>query len=269
MTHPLPPTSTPEPGPPAAEIDLLSSLSKEDLWRILNTLPVIVWWKDQERRFGGVNQSYLDRVLGPPSRVLGLRDEEVFGDTPEVAAYRQYDLQVLATGEPLLNLEEDVRNADGNQVRLLTCKVPLRDASGTILGVLGVASDITEQKTIRDELTHLREAAEAALDRENRQNNLLRIVMEAIPHCVFWKDADLNYRGCNQNFATVCGHTSTTAVVGKTDFDLPWTHEEVGVLPPLRPRGHGPRGSDFGYRGKPATRGRQRDHAADQQGSPA
>ena len=231
MTHPLPPTPSPtpshEPSPTGLEAGPLALMGEDDLRRVLDAMPIIVWWKDRDGLMRGMNQTYLDRVIGPPSKVLGRSDEELFGDTPETADYKACDQKVLTTEQPMLNLEESVRSDNGDVVTLLTSKVPLHDAAGAVQGVLGVAVDISGQKTIRDELTKLQRSAEAALEREHRQGNLLRGVLEAIPHCVFWKDVDLTYRGCNQNFADVGGHDSTAAVVGKTDFDMPWTREEA------------------------------------------
>ena len=227
MTQPLPSTPTPPSAPDPSDDGPLAALSATDLRAVLNALPVIVWWKDREGRFRGFNQTFLDRVMGPPSRVLGRSDEELFGDTPEVAAYRADDQKILDTQRPLLNIEESVQSPNGNTVTMLTSKVPLRDDTGVVQGVLGVAADISGQKTIRDELSRLQQSAEAALERENRGGNLLRGVLEAIPHCVFWKDADLTYAGCNRNFAAAGGYASPADLVGKTDFDLPWTREEA------------------------------------------
>ena len=54
----------------------------------------------------------------------------------------------------------------------------------------------------------------------------LKLVMDNIPLYIFWKDNDLNYMGCNSNFAQVAGLGSSEEIVGKCDYDLAWTHEE-------------------------------------------
>ena len=59
---------------------------------------------------------------------------------------------------------------------------------------------------------------------------LLHLLMENNPFCIFWKDENLVYRGCNQRFAALAGCASTDAVTGKTDFDMPWgVDNEVGA----------------------------------------
>jgi PAS domain S-box-containing protein len=52
---------------------------------------------------------------------------------------------------------------------------------------------------------------------------LLQSVMDNIPQAVFWKDQDLRYLGCNQAFAEDAGLATPQHIVGKTDYDMPWT----------------------------------------------
>lgn len=56
---------------------------------------------------------------------------------------------------------------------------------------------------------------------------LLQLVLDTIPQKVFWKDLDCVYLGCNRLFAKDAGLSSPDEIVGKTDFDLPWTQEEA------------------------------------------
>ncbi|APG28587.1 hypothetical protein A7E78_12485 [Syntrophotalea acetylenivorans] len=70
----------------------------------------------------------------------------------------------------------------------------------------------------------LREEAEGLL-RESQQ--MLQLVLDYIPQYVFWKDCDSVYLGCNRNFARAAGVETPQELVGKTDYDLPWTKEEA------------------------------------------
>jgi|GEM_PF-1872277 PAS domain S-box-containing protein len=65
--------------------------------------------------------------------------------------------------------------------------------------------------------------SEAAL-RENRA--MLAQILDTIPQSVFWKAPDGRYLGCNKPFSKAAGVEDPAEVIGKTDFDLPWTHEE-------------------------------------------
>jgi PAS domain-containing protein len=49
---------------------------------------------------------------------------------------------------------------------------------------------------------------------------LLHLLMENTSDLVYWKDAQLVYRGCNYSFARAIGFTSPTEVIGKSDADF-------------------------------------------------
>ena len=85
------------------------------------------------------------------------------------------------------------------------------EISGKRYGV-SVLEDITERK----------HAEKALIEKEA----FLRLVLDNIPQFIFWKDRNSVYQGCNRNFALVAGLSIPEEIVGKTDYDLPWTKEE-------------------------------------------
>lgn len=60
------------------------------------------------------------------------------------------------------------------------------------------------------------------LDVYEKSQDLLETVMNCIPHYIAWKDKDLNYLGCNQNFIRLIGKEDPHFVIGKQDHDLNW-----------------------------------------------
>ena len=90
-------------------------------------------------------------VNAAAARGLGLRAEEIVGGprhrlfAPEVAEAQGAALErVFATGEPLAPQVE--RLFPGGEVWLDTSLVPLKDATGEVTAVFGVARDVTERK---------------------------------------------------------------------------------------------------------------------------
>jgi rsbT co-antagonist protein RsbR len=71
---------------------------------------------------------------------------------------------------------------------------------------------------------HEQRYREAALSASAR---VLQSIVDSVPYAIYWKDTSLTYRGCNQHFANDLGLESTSAVIGKSDADLPWRPEEV------------------------------------------
>lgn len=51
---------------------------------------------------------------------------------------------------------------------------------------------------------------------------MLRLIMDHIPQAIFWKDRDLNYLGCNREFADDAGLDTPDKIIGQNDFAMPW-----------------------------------------------
>ncbi len=100
---------------------------------------------------------------------------------------------------------------DGTTV-LVDITATIVDIGGEAL-VQGIFRDITDRKQI-----------ETAL-RESQQ--FLQTVLDTVPLAVFWKDRSGHYLGANQLFLQDASLSSSSELVGKTDFDLPWAPTEA------------------------------------------
>lgn len=59
-----------------------------------------------------------------------------------------------------------------------------------------------------------------------QKRNMLSHIMNSVPLSIFWKDRECVYLGCNQLFARQAGIDNPDDIVGRCDFDLPWSREE-------------------------------------------
>ncbi|HWR41497.1 MAG TPA: GGDEF domain-containing protein, partial [Patescibacteria group bacterium] len=75
--------------------------------------------------------------------------------------YFQEDRQVIETGVSMLNIEEPQETPEGVIWHNVT-KVPLKDDNGSIIGVVGIAMDITERKRAEEEIKTLVQQLETA-----------------------------------------------------------------------------------------------------------
>ena len=87
-------------------------------------------------------------------------------------------------------------------------------------------SEVRALKQAHAEEIIRREQIEGELE-ASRQ--LLQLVMDTLPEAIFWKDRNSVYLGCNRNFAEDAGQASPEIIIGKTDYDMPWTTEEANV----------------------------------------
>ena len=123
------------------------------LQTFVTSTPEPILAKDVEGRIIMVNPAAL-RALGlTQEQVLGHSKVELYGDSEETRRIIESDQRVLHTGEPAV-VEETLGTPKGPRTFLVT-KSPLRDDDGRIIGVVGVAADITERKRIQRELEQL------------------------------------------------------------------------------------------------------------------
>ncbi len=51
----------------------------------------------------------------------------------------------------------------------------------------------------------------------------IKYIMDNLPNAVFWKDEQLHFRWCNQKFTEQFGFKTSQEIIGKTDYDFPWS----------------------------------------------
>ncbi len=131
---------------------------------ILDNAPDHIYVKDRNGRYLLANRSHL-RTLGVDS------DEEVIGKTafdflPQRLAELYYadEQRVISSGHPVINRLEPIVDKHENELWLLTTRVPLRDSSGNIVGVVVISRDITELRKVEAERNRLAVAVERAAD---------------------------------------------------------------------------------------------------------
>jgi len=127
--------------------------SEQLLEGIMNTIPVRVFWKDKNLVYLGCNAIFAkDAGFSDAKEVIGKNDYQLSWHD-EAESYRNDDLQVIQSGNPKLLIEEiQTKPGGGQTITLLTNKIPLRDSSGEIIGVLGSYLDITERKKMENAL---------------------------------------------------------------------------------------------------------------------
>src|SRR5690606_19504972 len=127
---------------------------------LIDHLPEYIFIKDRESRFLLAN-TFTAQVMGAasPDDLLGKTDFDFY--PREVAeAFYNCEQEIIRTGKPVLNLEElTIDQVTGEPHWVLTTKLPMRDLSGEIIGIVGTGQDITERKVAEQELIQAKEEA--------------------------------------------------------------------------------------------------------------
>ncbi len=113
--------------------------------------------------------------------------------------------EAFKKGERIENLEYRVKHKNGQWMWHATSASPLKDETGKVVELLGVASDITDKKKVQNDL-NLTER----LYRESIDNN---------SDLIFVKDENLTYLVVNNALAGFFG-LEKEQILGKTDLDL-------------------------------------------------
>ena len=120
---------------------------------LIDILPDYIYVKDAQSRFIIANKAVGLLVDTPPESVVGKTDRDFY--PPELAAqYLADEESVAASGEPLINKEEQCLDAQGRQRLLLTTKAALYDQDGKFSGIVGIGKDITEQRLLESQRSH-------------------------------------------------------------------------------------------------------------------
>ncbi|MDO4805374.1 MAG: EAL domain-containing protein, partial [Lachnospiraceae bacterium] len=138
--------------------------SPEQLWHnLIHSGLIRLFWKDNDRRFLGVSQSFLDFYdFSSAEELIGKNDEEM-GWHVHPDLYMNDEYKVIHEGRTFRNVHGKCMS-HGENVDIFASKAPLYDVNGEIMGLLGFfididALDVNEEKGTeslrRDVLTGL------------------------------------------------------------------------------------------------------------------
>jgi sigma-B regulation protein RsbU (phosphoserine phosphatase) len=137
------------------------------LQNILENINDSIYFKDRQSRFLLVNDSCMQKHgFKDMEHTIGKTDADVFTEDHAQQALED-EKHIIATGDPLVGLEEKETWPDGSVTWVSTTKVPMRDPDGAVIGTFGISRDITDKK-----LAEMRAAEYAA------ENQRLKDAME-------------------------------------------------------------------------------------------
>ncbi|MFA6013449.1 MAG: response regulator [Gallionellaceae bacterium] len=128
---------------------------------LIRTIPDLIWMKNNDGVYLACNHAF--------ERFFGAKETDIIGKTDydfvtrELADFfRANDLAACAAGKPHTNEEWLTLAETGQRILAETIKMPVHDNSGALIGVLGIARDITQRRESENEIRALLDKSDHA-----------------------------------------------------------------------------------------------------------
>ncbi len=144
------------------EGELRAAKEKNEIYLhgIVENLPQLVYWKDKDFIYQGCNNLCAEVLsLQNPGEIVGKSDNDFGWSKKRIEELHDVDRKIIKYGTP--QIVEDIIPIKNNNRIFLTSKTPLIDKNGSIIGVLGISTDISDLKKMEEDLKTAKEAAEA------------------------------------------------------------------------------------------------------------
>ena len=162
-----------------------SVLTQKYLDTMIDSLPDLIWFKDAKGAHLKVNDSFCSAVNKSKAQIEGRGHYYIWDLEPD--EYAQGEYVCLESEEIVLNKKEtclfDETVKCGDELRKFkTCKSPIFDIDGSVIGTVGVAHDVTDLQNLLIELN---------------------ILVESLPFAVMITDRDRTITSVNHRFLDI------------------------------------------------------------------
>jgi PAS domain S-box-containing protein len=118
----------------------------------MENIPGSVYFKDLKSRFVRISLKMAKQIgLTEASQASGKTDSDFFSSQLAEVSFAD-EQEIIRSGRPLLEKEEEETWEDGHRTWVITNKVPLRNRRGKMIGTMGVSHEITERRSAEEEL---------------------------------------------------------------------------------------------------------------------
>ncbi|HLW91862.1 MAG TPA: GGDEF and EAL domain-containing protein, partial [Roseiarcus sp.] len=146
---------------------------------LIDQVPDYLWVKDVNGRFIVANKALAaDSGRADARDMIGLTDFDLH--SPEAAqCFFEVEQRIVHSGKPVVDLEESIIDASGAVKWLSSTKMPMRNDRDEVVGLVGVARDITERKRaemLREGETQILEMIATSAPLEQVLDRLMRLI---------------------------------------------------------------------------------------------
>lgn len=125
-----------------------------ELQIMLDASPTLIFYKDTRGRYIRANRKFSDFLNIPITEIIGKTHRQLFPDSDEKVFLE--DGEIIDSGQPVLGRRGHINTPTGRRSMLID-KIPNKDHRGDVIGIIGFATDITEQEKAQQEKLELQE----------------------------------------------------------------------------------------------------------------
>ena len=119
--------------------------------RLIRTIPDLIWLKDPQGVFLACNPGFEKLYGAKEADIVGKTDFD-FVDKRLAEVYREHDRGVMASAQPNISEAWLTFQSDGHRGQFETIKTSMVDGEGKLIGVLGIARNVTARKQFVESL---------------------------------------------------------------------------------------------------------------------
>jgi PAS domain S-box-containing protein len=160
---------------------------------ILENVGASIFIKDTSYRYTYANRKVCELFGQDITSIIGKTDRDFFSND-SIEEIMRSDSLVIEEGKTVTREENNLVSADKKPHTYYTVKLPLRDASGTITGLCGISTDITDLKRM-----------ESVLEQERTFTNA---VLDSVPGLLYLYDEEGHLLRWNKNHETLTGYSA-------------------------------------------------------------
>lgn len=122
------------------------------LYALMDSLPDRIYFKDKTLHYIKVSKAHASALgLASPHEAIGKTDAD-FMPPDEAERRREREAHIIATGQPLIAQVEQRQTEDGTTRWISASKVPIRDKTGDIIGLVCISRDISFEIELQQQL---------------------------------------------------------------------------------------------------------------------
>ncbi|MEF3192272.1 MAG: transporter substrate-binding domain-containing protein, partial [Campylobacterales bacterium] len=141
---------------------------RQRLHTLIHTIPDPVWITNLEGVFISCNKAFAQLVNKSEAEIVGKTDYDLVSEASADLFYAQ-DKKVLESTLPVTSEVTFQSPYSGETIYLEIIKSVVRNASGSVIGILGIARDVTERKKAQEELLRINATLEQRIEEELRR----------------------------------------------------------------------------------------------------